>query len=77
LIKGIFYRDTVIMQHDKNLLNQMVTVKSLSGDIDRLVVEDHGDVVAVCRPEEAESARNEGRRPRLAPFKKADIVRVF
>lgn len=65
------------MDVKNTLVMLMVTVRSQRGEIDRLVIEDHGDVITVCRPEEAASAKREGRKPRMAPFKRVDIVRVL
>jgi len=53
----------------------VVTLRSAIGLIERVVVEDLGEVITVCRPEELAAARREGRSPNTVGFKKADIHR--
>jgi hypothetical protein len=53
---------------------RMITLNSATGYIVRVLVEDMGDVVTVCRPEEYEAARQAGRPPTTIGFKKTDIV---
>lgn len=39
-----------------------------------MVVQDHGDVISICRPESYEQAKAAGVRPNTVGFKKRDIV---
>ena len=39
-----------------------------------IVVEDRGDVVLICKPQEFESARIEGREPVSIGFHKEDVI---
>ena len=53
---------------------QAVTLLSCSGVIDRIVVEDLGAVILICRPEEYERASTEGRDPVSVGFKKTYVI---
>jgi hypothetical protein len=53
---------------------RMVRLLSYTGPIDRVVVEEIGDVLAVCRLEEYEAARRENRRPTTIGFKRRDVI---
>jgi alpha-D-ribose 1-methylphosphonate 5-phosphate C-P lyase len=55
---------------------QAVRLSSAQGEVDRVVVEDRGDVVFVCREDEYEAAQKEGRQPIMVGFKRHDIVAV-
>lgn len=56
------------------LQGQEVTLSSRFGLVRRLVLEDLGEVVVVCRREELEAAQREGREPACVGFKRTDIV---
>jgi hypothetical protein len=53
---------------------QEVTLLSNQGVIKRLVVEDLGEVLLVCLPEEYARARREGRKPMAVGFKRSDLI---
>lgn len=55
---------------------QMVTLDSANGRIQRVVLEDLGDVVTVCTPEELAAAKSQYRQPLRIGFKKKDVVRL-
>jgi hypothetical protein len=40
-----------------------------------IVVEDRGDVVLICKPQEFESARIENREPMAVGFRKEDVIK--
>ena len=44
------------------------------GVIERIVVEDRGEVILVCRSQEFEAAQGEGREPISVGFKRSDIL---
>lgn len=44
------------------------------GVIQRVIVGDFGDIVTVSNRQECEAAEREGRLPRVAGFRKTDIV---
>lgn len=54
--------------------NQIVKLNSARGVIERVVVEDFGNVITVCTEEELEQAQAEHRQPFVAGFKKTDII---
>jgi len=56
------------------LIGQLVTLRSSQGDIVRTVVRDMGEIVLVCRTEEYERAKLEGREPAAIGFKRSDII---
>jgi hypothetical protein len=53
---------------------ELVTLDSHHGPIERVVLEDRGAVVVVCRPEELAAAVRERRRPRSVGFPKTAIT---
>ena len=55
--------------------NKVITLSSSRGHIRRVVVDDLGDVVRVCREEEYLASKKERREPVVVGFKKADIVK--
>lgn len=61
---------------EKTLQNQIVRLLASGGEIDRVVVTDLGDVVTVCRVEELEAAKREGRKPLTVGFRKSSVVTV-
>jgi hypothetical protein len=56
------------------ILNQLVTLKSAKGIIQRIVVEDFGDVITVTTAAELEAAQKAGRAPAVSGFPKSDLV---
>jgi hypothetical protein len=53
----------------------LVRVKAYGGEeLVRRLVEVRGDVVLICRDEEYEAARREGRHPVCVGFHKEDII---
>lgn len=54
---------------------QLITLRSADGEIQRVVVEDLGDVVTVCTPEELDAAKAQYRQPLRVGFKKKDVLR--
>jgi hypothetical protein len=59
----------------KQLVGQLVTLQSSQGLISRIVVEDLGDVITVCSPEEYKEAQRLSRQPLAIGFKKKDLAR--
>ena len=55
---------------------QMVKLMSADGMIERVVVEDLGDVLAVCRRQEYEMARLEKREPVVVGFRRSMVVEL-
>jgi hypothetical protein len=54
---------------------QQVTVNAFGGKLlSRVVVEDRGDVVLICKPEEFELAHTESRSPIAVGFRRRDVV---
>jgi hypothetical protein len=53
---------------------QMVTLNSSQGEICRAVVEDLGEILVVCRVEELNAARREGRKPTVVGFKRTSVI---
>lgn len=53
---------------------QVVTVNSAMGAIQRVVVEDRGDVVLICREDEWKEAREQGRDFVAVGFRRTDIL---
>lgn len=53
---------------------QLVTIESFYGRIERVVVEDLGNILRVCRIEELKSASLVGRLPATIGFNKVDVV---
>ena len=51
-----------------------VTLASSQGHIERIVVEDLGEIIRVCREEEFLQAKKEGREPVTVGFPKKDIL---
>lgn len=51
-----------------------VTVLSAHGQVVRVVVDVLGDIITVCRREEFEQARAEGRKPISIGFKRSAIL---
>lgn len=51
-----------------------VTLRSSQGKIIRVVVEDLGEIVRVCRAEELQKAHAEGREPVTVGFPKDEIL---
>lgn len=47
---------------------------SATGEIQRTIVKDIGEVVLICRAEEYDLARSENRSPVSVGFKKVDII---
>ena len=60
---------------ENNMENHMVKLNSYHGVIERVVVDDRGDVVSVCTADELKAAQIEGRPPRVVGFKKSDLVK--
>jgi hypothetical protein len=54
--------------------NQTVRLHSALGVIERVVVEDLGEILAVCREDELNNAIAEGRKPATVGFRKTSIV---
>jgi hypothetical protein len=55
-------------------VNRVVVLNSAKGRIERVIVEDLGDVISVCRAEELQAARIQERAPAAIGFRKSDIV---
>ena len=56
---------------------QQVTVNAFGGKTPSvIVVEDRGDVVLICKPNEFDSAKLQHRAPVSVGFRREDIVRV-
>ncbi len=53
---------------------QQVTVKSARGPKVRVVVEDLGNILTVCQPDELERAQRELRDPLAVGLRKEDII---
>jgi hypothetical protein len=53
---------------------QEVTVRSSQGILRRVVVADLGEVITICRHDEYERAKAEGREPAYVGFKKTDVM---
>lgn len=53
---------------------QVVKLRSSRGVIERIVAEDQGEVVVVCRRDEFDASQREHRKPVVVGFKKRDIV---
>ena len=51
-----------------------VTLNSSLGRIERVLVEDLGDVVRICREEEYATAKKQGREPTTVGFPKRDVI---
>lgn len=51
-----------------------VTVRSAHGEITRIVAKVIGDVVCICRREEFELAKSQGREPAAVGFKMTDVI---
>jgi hypothetical protein len=58
---------------EKLYKNQQVSLVSSKGVIQRVVVEDLGDIITVTTSKEMEAARLAGRQPAVAGFPKADL----
>jgi hypothetical protein len=54
--------------------NTLVRLRSYLGLIDRVVVQDLGDILLVCRKQELEAARSEHRDPSAIGFRRDDVV---
>jgi hypothetical protein len=70
LARGRLYRCHVM---EKLYKNQHVSLVSSKGIIQRVVVEDLGDIITVTSQKEMEAARLAGRQPAVAGFLKADL----
>ena len=57
--------------------NHIVQLRSARGVIERIVVEDFGDVITVSTKEEIELAEREGRAPFVAGFRKTDVLKTL
>lgn len=57
-----------------NLSNQVVTVSSSLGPVNRMVVNDLGDILLVCRQEEYDRAKAEGREPVTIGVRRSDML---
>lgn len=55
-------------------VGQTVTAISSLGKVERVVVEDLGQVVRICRKSEYEAAQREGRPPTAIALKRSDII---
>jgi hypothetical protein len=55
-------------------VGQRVRLLSSEGPIVRIVVRDLGEILLVCRDDELEKARDEGREPIAVGFKKRDLI---
>jgi len=51
-----------------------VTLKSISGVVERVLVKDLGTVVLVCRKEEYAAAQDAGREPVTVGVRREDVV---
>lgn len=54
---------------------EVVFLESATGPIARVVVEDHGEVICVCREETWNAARACGHKPISVGFRKRDVIR--
>jgi hypothetical protein len=54
--------------------NQSVSLMSSKGIIQRVVVEDLGDIITVTTLQELESSKRDGRPPAVAGFPKSDLI---
>jgi hypothetical protein len=55
-------------------INRVVIVTSSLGPVDRRVVADLGDILLVCRQEEYEVAKLEGRDPITIGVRRSDMI---
>jgi len=55
-------------------IGQVVRLRSSQGIISRVVVEDHGEIISVCKEEELDAAKREYRQPLTVGFKKGDFL---
>ena len=62
------------LMDNKYVTGQEVTLNSSNGAITLIVVEDLGETILVCRPDEFERASAERRSPVAVGFKKIDIM---
>lgn len=66
-------RGIIIGMKPQLIEGKQVTVNSACGKIDRIVVQDLGDVVLVTKKETYESAKKAGKEPVSIGFRKADV----
>lgn len=60
----------------QDLTGCTVRLASAKGEIERVVVRDHGEVISVASTEEVADAERDGREPRSAGFRKSDVIRT-
>jgi hypothetical protein len=60
---------------ENSMKNHTVKLKSFRGVIERVVVEDQGNIISVCTAEDLAVAQAEGREPLVVGFKKSDLVK--
>jgi len=59
---------------EQSLTGQLVTLSSARGPIQRVVVSDMGDVIAVTTPEEWRASRGLGNTPVSIGFRRSDVI---
>lgn len=64
----------ICCMHKKYSIGQEVTVNSSQGPLVRVVVEDLGEIITICRKGELEMAAAENRHPTSVGFRKTDIL---
>ena len=65
---------SIWVMNTKYQSGQSVRLRSAVAEIERVVVRDLGLVVLVCTPEEYQRAKDEGRVPAAAAFRRQDIL---
>ena len=55
----------------------VVAINSSQGPINRVVVQDYGNVICVCRSEELAAAKEQLRQPFSIGFRKTDIIKII